>query len=260
MLEVTVLASGSAGNAALVRTGGTAFLVDAGLSAKQLCLRLQACGQDPACLAGVLLTHEHSDHCSALKTLLAKHDLPIYCNQPTGRALQESGLTHKNWRYFQNGSEFTLGDTTIRPFSVPHDAADPVGFRISSQAGCFGVLTDLGYAAKNVFETLSGIRALLIETNHDEQLLHKDTKRPWSVKQRILSRHGHLSNAAASQVVVDLNASLEWILLGHLSRDCNSPELAVDCVTRTIGATGRFPATRIHCAGQDAPSPAFQLI
>lgn len=260
MLEVTVLASGSAGNASLVRAGNTAFLVDAGLSAKQLCLRLQACQQDPANLQGILITHEHSDHCSALKTLLAKYDLPIYCNASTARALQESGLQHRNWKLFQNSSEFTLGDATIRPFSVPHDAVDPVGFRISAQAGCFGVLTDLGYATNLVFEALSGIRALLIETNYDEQMLQRDTRRPWSVKQRITSRHGHLSNTAASRVMVDLKASLEWILLGHLSRDCNSPELAVDCVTRTIAETGRFPGTRVHCASQDVPSPAFQLI
>lgn len=259
MLEVTVLASGSAGNAALVRTGGTAFLVDAGLSAKQLSLRLQACGQDPAALSGILVTHEHSDHTSALKTLLGKHDLPVYCNAATGRALQEGGLTHRNWRFFQNGTEFTLGEVTVRSFSVPHDAADPVGFRISAGVGCFGVLTDLGYATRLVFEALKDVRALLIETNYDEQMLHRDTRRPWSVKQRILSRHGHLSNAAAGNVIVDLKASLEWVLLGHLSRDCNSPEVALECVSKTLGATGRFPATRLHCAGQDAPSPAFQL-
>ena len=257
MFEVITLGSGSAGNASLFRDGTTSFLVDAGLSAKQLSVRLEACGVSAAELSGIVLTHEHQDHTSSLKVLLARHDLPVYCNALTARALQDAKLAHRNWRLFQTGAEVTLGGFTLRSFAVPHDAAEPVGFRISSGNACFGVLTDLGYATRLVFDALRGVNGLLIETNYDDELLQKDTKRPWSVKQRILSRHGHLSNTAAARVVGDLEAPLAHIVLGHLSRDCNSPELARESVSGMIAPGGRTPA--IHCAAQDLPGPVLQI-
>jgi phosphoribosyl 1,2-cyclic phosphodiesterase len=256
MFEVITLGSGSSGNATLVRDGTTAFLVDAGLSAKQLTLRLAACGVSPDQLAGILITHEHGDHTSSLRVLLGKHATPVFCNPMTARALQDGGLRHANWRLFQTGSAFSLGDFSVRAFSVPHDAADPVGFRISSQDGCFGILTDLGYATQMVFEALKGVKALLIETNHDEDLLQRDTKRPWSVKQRISSRHGHLSNAAAARVLAELDAPLQQVILGHLSRDCNSPQLALDCVN--LAMTGRGSA--ICCANPDQAGEILRII
>lgn len=260
MFEVITLGSGSAGNATLVRGSEGCFLVDAGMSARQLNDRLAACGVPISQLSGILLTHEHGDHTRSLKVLLGKTPLPVYCNALTARALQDGGLTQARWQIFQNGAPFALGAFTVRPFSVPHDAADPVGFRISAEGACFGVLTDLGHATRSVFENLRGIRALLIESNYDEDLLQRDTKRPWSVKQRILSRHGHLSNTAAAGVLAELDATLEHIILGHLSRDCNSPQLAIDHVTRSLSRTGRSPGARIHCATQDEPSPAFRII
>jgi len=259
MFEVITLASGSDGNATLVRNETAAFLIDAGLSARQLTARLLATGMSPEQLSGILLTHEHGDHTSALKVLLMRHQLPVFCNTLTARALQDVGLVHGNWKLFQTGPEFSIGSFEIRAFSVPHDAADPVGFRISSSGSCFGVLTDLGYATRLVFDMLRGIRALLIETNHDEELLQKDPRRPWSVKQRILSRHGHLSNAAAARILSELEAPLQHIILGHLSRDCNSPQLALDCAARGLANAGHATQANIHCAGQDAPGPALLI-
>jgi phosphoribosyl 1,2-cyclic phosphodiesterase len=257
MFEIITLGSGSSGNAALVRDGATTILVDAGLSAKQLSTRLAACGVTPDQLDGILVTHEHGDHTSSLRVLLGRHNgVPVYCNAMTARALQDGGLQHANWRLFQNGAEFALGGFTVRAFSVPHDAADPVGFRISSSDGCFGVLTDLGFATRMVFDALRGVKAILIETNHDEDLLQRDTKRPWSVKQRILSRHGHLSNAAAARVLTELEAPLHHVILGHLSRDCNAPELALDCVTRALAGRGGA----VCCAAPDQPGAALQII
>ena len=259
MFEVITLASGSDGNATLVRNETATFLIDAGLSARQLTARLVETGTSPEQLSGILLTHEHGDHTSALKGLLMRHQLPVFCNPLTARALQDAGLVHGNWKLFQTGSEFPLGSFSIRAFSVPHDAADPVGFRISANGSCFGVLTDLGYATRLVFEMLRGIRALLIETNHDEELLQKDARRPWSVKQRILSRHGHLSNTAAARVLTELEAPLDQIILGHLSRDCNSPRLALDSAARALAIAGWSAHANVHCAGQDAPSPPFLI-
>lgn len=259
MFEVITLASGSEGNSTLVRNETAAFLIDAGLSAKQLSARLLAAGLSPEQLSGILLTHEHGDHTSALRVMLMRHQLPVFCNTLTARALQDLGLVHGNWKFFQTGSTFSIGSFEIRAFSVPHDAADPVGFRISSSGLCFGVLTDLGYATRLVFEALRGIQALLIETNHDEELLQKDLRRPWSVKQRILSRHGHLSNTAAARVLSELEAPLQHIILGHLSRDCNSPQLALDCAARSLANSGHAAQARIHCAGQDTPGPALEI-
>lgn len=260
MLEVTILASGSSGNAALVRSQDTAVLVDAGLSAKQLCLRLEACGLTPDDLSGVLLTHEHGDHTSSLRVILSRHRLPVFCNPLTAHALREHRLEfHQDWRLFQTGSDFTIGDIAIKAFSVPHDAADPVGFRLTSRGASFGVLTDLGYASRLVFDTLRGVGGLLIETNYDEDLLHKDVRRPWSVKQRILSRHGHLSNAAAAKVLADLESDcLQTVILGHLSQDCNTPELAMQSARDHLGLAGRS-GVAVHCAEPAALSPRFSI-
>ncbi|PTX92913.1 metal-dependent hydrolase [Spartobacteria bacterium LR76] len=259
MFEVITLGSGSAGNSMLVRGASTAFLVDAGLSARQLSVRLQACGVQVEDLSGVLLTHEHQDHCGGLKVLMSRYRFPVYCNPLTARAMSDAGFPHANWQLFQNGSAFTLSEFSILPFQVPHDAADPVGFRISARGACLGVLTDLGYATRNIFDVLKGIHGLFIETNYDEAMLQRDLRRPWSVKQRIQSRHGHLSNTAAARVVEELDApDLRHVILGHLSKDCNSPELAETCVRSSLATRRRDAA--VYCAGQDVPSPVFGLI
>lgn len=260
MIEVQVLASGSNGNAALVRCDGISILVDAGLSARQLSLRLEACGCAPSSLAGILLTHEHGDHTGSLPVLLSRHALPVFCNAHTARALQDGGLSKAHdWRIFSNGQEFEVGGLSIRPFSVPHDAADPVGYRISGNGVHFGVLTDLGYPTRVVFDALAGIHGLFIETNHDEQLLQRDTRRPWPVKQRISSRHGHLSNAAAARAVGELlTPNLRTIILGHLSRDCNTPELALRAIEGELHRLGRADIG-LHCAGHSAAGPALRI-
>ncbi len=260
MLEVTILASGSAGNSALVRCAGTSILLDAGLSARKLAERLAVCGLAPEELDGVVLTHEHGDHTAALRVLCAKREIPIYANRMTAAALEAGAMPdHRRWRFFANGAAFTLGALTIEAFSVPHDAADPVGFLIRSGDGTFGLLTDLGHATQLVIERLREADALFIETNYDDDLLQRDTRRPWSVKQRISSRHGHLSNRAAGEVVAQLaEGRLSQVWLGHLSRDCNAAELAISAVTAPLERAGRL-GVPVHCAGQDAVSPTFRV-
>jgi phosphoribosyl 1,2-cyclic phosphodiesterase len=131
---------------------------------------------------------------------------------------------------------------------VPHDAADPVGFVVSTANSSLGILTDLGYATRQIIHAVRGVHALVIETNHDETLLQNDTKRPWSVKQRILSRHGHLSNQAAAKLVAEIaTENLRHILLAHLSEDCNTPEIARDTIRQNLPPT--LPAPEIHCPG-----------
>jgi phosphoribosyl 1,2-cyclic phosphodiesterase len=171
-MEVVVLGSGSAGNSTLVCGGGARVLVDAGLSCKQLEMRLASANVDPGTLDAILLTHEHIDHTSGLKVFLKRWKIPLYCNSATAGALagKHPGASV---RLFETGSSFVVNDLHIRSFSVPHDASDPVGFRIEEGESAFGVLTDLGYATRLVLEAMREVRALLIETNYDSELLQR---------------------------------------------------------------------------------------
>ena len=261
MLEVTVLASGSAGNALLVRGDGTAVLVDAGLSAKRLLERLAECEQSVEELTGILLTHEHSDHTSALQTLSKRCVLPLYSNSFTAEAVQQGGRKvgdHSNWKRFTTGSRFRIGQFEVETFGVPHDAVDPVGFVIRGSGSSFGVLTDLGHATAAHEERLAEVDGLLVEANYDEELLRNDRKRPWTVKQRIASKHGHLSNVATAKVVRSLaqrTGRLKRVVLGHLSTDCNTPALAAQAVEDALEGAD----VEVFCAEQHAVSPRFQV-
>jgi phosphoribosyl 1,2-cyclic phosphodiesterase len=256
VFNLTVLGSGSGGNCALVTSGRCRILIDAGFSARQISHRLQLVGVDPASLHGILLTHEHSDHIAGLKVFCSKFEVPIYCNALTGEYLCREGIVEANrYKIFSTGSSFTIQDLDVQTFYVPHDAIDPVAFVLSSDYGSAGFLTDLGYAPKLARERIREVQTLVIETNHDEQRLQADPKRPWSVKQRILSRHGHLSNEAAAALVADIaGENLQRVILGHLSRDCNSPALALGAMHR-LG----LDALELYCAEQNEISPQFEV-
>jgi len=256
MLDITILASGSSGNAAVVRTESASFLVDAGLSTKELTLRLGLCGVEPRDLCGILITHEHGDHTRGLAQWAKKHETPIFCNRQTALLLREKIVGFHGWKIFESGAEFELEGVTIRSFPVPHDAVEPVGFVIRERSHSFGFLTDLGHSTNLVTESLRGVDALLIEANYDEILLQNDTKRPWSIKQRIQSRHGHLSNTDAAKTVSQIiHDGLSHLLLGHLSRDCNSEELALAAMSGIL----KSRSTRLSCAMQESNSPSIRL-
>ena len=260
MIHVTILGSGSAGNCALVEAGKTRLLLDGGLSARQIAQRLAVCGINPIEIDGILLTHEHLDHAGALDVWCKQFATPIYCNRLTAEVLQsQRPELRKDWRYFQSGHEFAIGDITVVTFPVPHDAVEPCGFVLHHGNVGLGFLTDLGVATKLVQERIRGVQTLCIETNHDEKLLQNDTRRPWSVKQRIMSRHGHLSNTAAAAVVADcLEAGLTRAVLGHLSRDCNSPELAIGAVRARLAECGANEV-EVACATQREISARFEV-
>jgi len=254
-----MLGSGSAGNSALIATDHCRILVDGGLSARQLAVRLEQCGVSPEQLDGVLLTHEHGDHVCGLEVFCRKFHLPIYANALTAEAVRyESGLDqHRNWRIFRTGSEFSICDITVQTLPVPHDAVDPVGFVLRTGSTCLGFITDLGYPTKLLIERLREVHTLVIETNHDEKLLQNDKHRPWPVKQRIQSRHGHLSNSAAASVIEELlPGKIERCVLGHLSRDCNTPELALDAVRASLTKCARN-GIELFCAAQSEVSSRF---
>jgi phosphoribosyl 1,2-cyclic phosphodiesterase len=256
MFCVTVLGSGSAGNCALVETPRSRVLIDGGLSARQMVARLALCGVNPIEIDAILLTHEHGDHTGGLDVWCKQFATPIYANAATAGVLrrESANAPRKDWRLFATGSDFAINDIAVQTFTVPHDAVDPVGFVLRHDRESLGFLTDLGFATKLVYERVRAVQTLVIETNHCEKLLQNDTKRPWSVKQRIMSRHGHLSNTAAAGVLAELaSAGLRRAVLGHLSRDCNSPALAVETVrTRLaeIGANG----IDVVCSTQREPT------
>ncbi len=260
MFSLTMLGSGSSGNAALVATDHCRLLVDGGLSARQLVVRLELCGVRPEQLDGVLLTHEHGDHVCGLEVLCRKFHVPIYCNALTAEAIRCSSLDeHRNWRIFRTGAEFSICDITVQTFPVPHDAVEPVGYAFHAGKCGLGFITDLGYATKMLVERLREVHTLVIETNHDEKLLQGCQYRPWPVKQRIMSRHGHLSNTAAASVIEQLlPGKIERVVLGHLSRDCNTPELAKGAVEALLAKCGRT-GMEVFCADQREISTRFRI-
>jgi phosphoribosyl 1,2-cyclic phosphodiesterase len=238
MLHLTVLASGSSGNCALVETPTTRVLIDAGMSAKRVAQKLAAVGVAPEQLDGILLTHEHSDHAAAIGVWGRRHKTPVFANRLTAEALS-SETQGVNWKIFQTGTLFQIGSLQVQSFAIPHDAAEPVGFVACHGGQSLGFLTDLGFPTRMVIERVRSVHTLVIEANHDEKMLQEDTRRPWSTKQRIMSRHGHLSNTAAAEVLANIAGNgLRRVLLGHLSEDCNTPELALRTVRERLARDG----------------------
>ena len=231
-LRFRILGSGSSGNAALLQSDDTRVLVDAGFSAKKLGELLAESGDSLERVDAIFLTHEHGDHAAALTGLARHPHIQVFANRATAQSLQRS-LKHRiNWQLFETGSTFRFRDFEVRSFAVPHDAQDPVGFLIAhghddllSPRRCLAWLTDLGHAPTHIREHIREADVLVVEANHCSDMLQADTKRPWSTKQRISGRHGHLSNAAVGELLASV-ASPRWrhVYFTHLSRDCNSPE------------------------------------
>ncbi len=226
-----ILGSGSSGNSALLQTEGARVLVDAGFSARKLAQLLAAHGEELARIDAIFLTHEHGDHAAAIDGLKKFPHIRVFANAATARTVQ-AGLTHRpDWQIFETGATFRYRDLEVHSFSVPHDAQEPVGFRFTtgregdlfSPRRSLAWVTDLGYAPQHVHEHLRASDVIVIESNYCSELLQADTRRPWSLKQRISGRHGHLSNAAACELLQAV-ASPRWqhVFLAHLSRDCNS--------------------------------------
>ena len=259
MIQMAVLGSGSSGNATLIQCGSTRILVDAGLSAKQLTLRLEALGVSADDLDGILITHEHSDHARGIDVLLRKRRIPVYANLFTREALEHQMKSDISWKVFRNGQPFELGDFNINAFTIPHDAADPVGFTIQSSKTKLSMISDAGHVTKLMKENLRGSHGIYIEANYDIALLDRDIKRPWSTKQRIASRHGHLSNEQTAEFLEEIACEkLKQVVLCHLSSDCNCPKIAVETITKVFEKRN-LPQVNIHCSQQDQVTPWIQI-
>jgi phosphoribosyl 1,2-cyclic phosphodiesterase len=318
---MTVLASGSKGNATVIAAGSTRILVDAGMSCRELMKRMALVGEDPEALNAILITHEHVDHVAGLSVLARRLKIPVFFTESTHRAwvrmlTPRTTMSYAKWletvqrekqeraeqsaaatvmveidpaaaddpmeaeaaepeagedvappkvkadpaflpavEYFRAGHGFSIGEIDVNPFTIPHDAADPCGFvfHARSESIRMAIATDLGYVPSNVKMALKGVDVLLLESNHDLEML-KDGPYPWSVKQRVLSRVGHLSNMACAEFLLrDYDGGAHTIVLGHLSEQNNLPELARLAAEQAIGERMSLLGNRVVLAAQDTP-------
>jgi phosphoribosyl 1,2-cyclic phosphodiesterase len=334
MMRMTVLASGSKGNSAVISSSRTRVLVDAGLSCRELLRRMAIAGEDPAALNAILITHEHQDHVAGLAVLARRLKIPVFFTEPTHRAwvrmlTPKTTMSYAKWldhmqqkkearaaevalemanelageaggeadclrsddpnafaelpveadaesevaacegetapavkadpaflpavEYFQAGTDFCIGDIEVTPFTIPHDAADPCGFVFQAEGIRMAMATDLGYMPPNVKQAIARSDVLLLESNHDLEML-RDGPYPWSVKQRVLSRVGHLSNdATADYLKRDYDGGAAYIVLGHLSESNNVPELARLAAEQAIGGRMTLLGNRVLLAAQNEP-------
>lgn len=250
-----MLASSSAGNCTFVGTGNTRILVDAGLSRKETCLRLQAIGEEPERIDAILLTHEHSDHVSGLVSFLKKYRTPVYLTHLTEPTIDwNAGETPRE--LFQAGASFQVGDISIDSYTVPHDAADPVGFCFRAGGVKIGLVTDLGYIPASISVHVRGADLLILESNHDLEML-KVGPYPWPVKQRVMSRRGHLSNDVVGEFIASgMDPATATLVLGHLSEHNNHPELAR--ITAAQALSRRGLSTRLVVAEPRRQTEVFR--
>lgn len=257
-LKVCVLASGSRGNCTLIATPTTRILVDAGLSGRETARRLSMLEMVPEDLNAILIGHEHSDHIQGLPVLAGRYGIPVYINRDTARATEKKLVRAQRVKIFTNGHSWEIGDLTILPFSVFHDAQDPVGFIIKQGEISVLVATDLGVPTRLVKERLKGNRVVILEANHDPEML-MNGDRPWRLKQRINSRQGHLSNQAAAELLANETCdTLTDIFLAHLSQDCNHPEKALQVVREHLEKKGRGHI-RVRLTYQDRISEVVEI-
>jgi phosphoribosyl 1,2-cyclic phosphodiesterase len=258
-VHLTILGSGSNGNCAYLETDETRILIDAGFSARQIRQRLASIGRTPENLTGILVTHEHVDHIQGLTVLCDKLKIPIYCNRETQEAMEFQLSAKFDCRLFTTGASFEIGDVLVETFAIPHDAQDPVGYLLRTQTANIGFLTDLGHVTKLIVERIRSANVLVLEANHDVKMLQDCVRRPWSLKQRILGRHGHLSNEAAADCAEQImSADLRHLYLGHLSRECNKPELAQRVVNERLQKLGATHVT-LGLTAQNVPCPTLAL-
>ena len=237
-MKVCVLASSSSANCTFIDSGSTRILIDAGLSFKQCRLRLEELGVEIDSIEAVCVTHEHSDHVAGLPMMFRKTNAKLYANSGTVDGLRRGGKCDDlSWQVFSTGSAFTIGDLRVEPFSVPHDAYEPVGFVVDDGQQRVGVVTDMGTSTTLIRDRLRSCQMAVVESNYDVEML-KESSRPWPLKQRIMGRQGHLSNDAAGELLEEIaNPDLRHVYLAHLSSDCNKPEIAMKTASKALAKT-----------------------
>lgn len=274
-MKLTVLGSGSTGNAVLIVAGETRVLVDAGLSAKEIARRLALVGEDVHRLDGVLVTHEHGDHAGGLRVLLRSVDCPVYISATTCDAYvsERTNLANDEPRkraaalsdrveHIESSKDFRIGEIDFHPFTIPHDAVDNFGFTATHEGVKIATLMDFGHITTLISEQLRGCAAILIESNHSRDMLKACDAYPWELKQRILSRLGHLSNEDVAEWLRDgFDGCARYVVLAHLSQRANNPYLAK--ISAEVALQERaplFPAeTQISLSFPKEPTPWIEV-
>jgi phosphoribosyl 1,2-cyclic phosphodiesterase len=270
-LRVSILASGSSGNITLLETERTRLVVDCGLGKRETLARLTAIEKSIDHVDGILITHEHIDHCNGLPQMLGLWKAPLYVTEATMDALRRTlpETLDKRLRGIESihaGGHFSVGDIEVHALRLPHDAADPIGFTFRTNGTKLALVTDLGYLPTHVKVHLRGVDCLILESNHDVEML-KVGPYPWIVKQRVLSKYGHLSNHAVSEYLADADAvtgfdeRVRYLVLAHLSQENNNPYTAEICAQEALSrrpAENAF-AGELLIASQQVPLTPIEL-
>lgn len=263
MLKFCSLYSGSSGNSLLVETSNTKILIDVGESAKKISSALSSMEIEPSEIDAILITHEHSDHVKGLGTFSKKYDIPVYANSKTWDAMPEQSekINSKNIKKFTIEENFEIGDLKIHPFKIPHDAANPCGFNIFNNNTKISVATDIGHMTSNIIHKLEDSSFLLLEANYDPNIL-KCSSYPYLLKQRIAGPNGHLPNEEAGKTISFLMKSgLTQVMLGHLSKENNFPELAYKTVVdELIESKLDFSKIKVDVATRNNPSKIVDVV
>jgi phosphoribosyl 1,2-cyclic phosphodiesterase len=259
LVKVAVLGSGSGGNSTYLRAGNTGVLVDAGFSARSVASRLEEIGVDPDSIRAIVVTHEHGDHTCGIGVFARRHGTPLYMTDRTRAACAKLLRGGEEIVEYRPGRAFVVGDVRVEPFLTVHDAADPVGVALVDECTGLrvGIATDLGRPTAHIRHALADCDMLVLEANHDEVMLHT-SRYPASVKRRISSSHGHLSNQAAARLALELlHPRLSGIVLAHLSSECNSPSLARKVVGDALDRAGW--QGHLEVARQDRPTALLDI-
>ncbi len=254
-MRFSVLSSGSKANCTYLEAAGVRLLIDCGLSGLQTERRLSSLGIDPATLDAILVTHEHSDHLHGVHTLSRKYRLPVYANKATAQFLKPLFNTIN----FQSGEPFSIKEVRVAPFSITHDASDPVGFTFLAEGFKFVQVTDLGKVTPLVRDAATNCNAIVLESNHDPVML-SECGYPWELKQRIASTHGHLSNHEAGSLLAEvMHPELSHVVLAHLSENSNTPDLAERTVRGLIDDLAVSSVKYLTCACIAQATPLFEV-
>ena len=261
MFKFCSLYSGSSGNSLFVETDNTKILVDAGVSCKKIETALNDINIDPKSLDGILVTHEHIDHVQSLGSFSKKFDLPVFVNQETldNMPKQKDKIADKNIKLFKVTDKFEIGDLAIKPFSIPHDAANPCGFNIYNNDKKISIATDIGHMTSGILKNLEESLFVMLEANYDPEVL-KCSPYPFSLKSRIAGPTGHLSNEIAGKTICYLiQSGLKTAMLGHLSKESNFPELAYQTVIDELISSNNQDRLILNVASRDTHSKIIDI-
>jgi phosphoribosyl 1,2-cyclic phosphodiesterase len=259
-ITVSVLGSGSRGNATFVKTDQVRLLIDAGISRKEMARRLESIGEDPDGIDAVFITHEHSDHAGGVRMLVKDLPVQVFLTSGTLGALRTEDYEFNGSKLvpITPGVPFTIGDVEVLPFRVPHDAAEPVAFSMKCGGAKLTQLTDIGYMADEVAEQLRGSDVLILESNHDLEMLRVGPY-PWALKQRLMGRYGHLSNSAVGRFIREqYDGQAQHMVLAHLSSKNNHPQIAKQEASKALRNRG-IGNTHLTVTSQDEATSPIRL-